>query len=90
MSKPTTAPVRTPCVGICSTVFGDRVCRGCKRYAHEIIAWNAYTNTQKTAIESRLDSLLEQIVTSKLRVVDAGLLKSRLDEQAIRSRSGLP
>ncbi|MEM9624509.1 MAG: DUF1289 domain-containing protein, partial [Pseudomonadota bacterium] len=33
---------RTPCVGICSTTYGDLVCRGCKRFAHEIVQWNAY------------------------------------------------
>ncbi|MDO7671884.1 MAG: DUF1289 domain-containing protein, partial [OM182 bacterium] len=28
------APVKTPCIGICSTTsVGDWVCRGCKRYS---------------------------------------------------------
>lgn len=34
--------LRTPCIGICSTTsLGDRVCRGCKRYAAEVIDWNS-------------------------------------------------
>ncbi|KAA0952431.1 DUF1289 domain-containing protein, partial [Pseudomonas sp. ANT_H14] len=23
--------IKTPCVGLCSTVYGDLVCRGCNR-----------------------------------------------------------
>ena len=30
----------TPCIGICSTVYGDEVCRGCKRTFTEVIDWN--------------------------------------------------
>ena len=87
MASTTQQAVRTPCVGICSTVFGDKVCRGCKRYSHEIIAWNGYNNDQKMAIERRLDSLLEQILSSKLRLLDPDLLQSQMRQQAIRSRS---
>jgi predicted Fe-S protein YdhL (DUF1289 family) len=79
--------VRTPCVGICSTVFGDNVCRGCKRYSHEVIAWNSYNYDQKTAVERRLDSLLEQIMSGKFRLLDIELLCHRIQQQGIRSRS---
>ena len=48
---------RTPCVGICSTTYGDMVCRGCKRYAHEIVQWNAYSPSQRATIEQRLVQL---------------------------------
>ena len=33
----------TPCLGICSTTFGDEVCKGCKRFAHEIVGWTKYS-----------------------------------------------
>jgi predicted Fe-S protein YdhL (DUF1289 family) len=43
-------PVRTPCIGVCSTTsLGDRICRGCKRFSHEVIHWNAFTEPQKQA-----------------------------------------
>ena len=48
---------RTPCVGICSTTYGDLVCRGCKRYAHEIVSWNGYSDAQREQIEARLRTL---------------------------------
>ena len=54
-------PVRTPCVGICSTGIGDSVCRGCKRFAHEVIDWNAYSHEQRLIIAQRLESFLAQV-----------------------------
>ncbi|MEL0305883.1 MAG: DUF1289 domain-containing protein, partial [Halieaceae bacterium] len=42
-------PIRTPCIGVCSTGVGDVVCRGCKRFAHEVIDWNGYSPEQKQA-----------------------------------------
>lgn len=48
---------RTPCVGVCSTTYGDLVCRGCKRFAHEIVDWNSYSDSQRAEITDRLESL---------------------------------
>ena len=39
--------IKTPCVGLCSTVYGDLVCRGCKRFHHEVIQWNGYNEEEK-------------------------------------------
>ncbi|HBX36772.1 MAG TPA: DUF1289 domain-containing protein, partial [Pseudohongiella sp.] len=48
-------PVKTPCIGICSTTsVGDTICRGCKRFAFEVIEWNAFTQSQKQAVVDRL------------------------------------
>ncbi|HEY3697779.1 MAG TPA: DUF1289 domain-containing protein [Spongiibacteraceae bacterium] len=76
--------IPTPCIGVCSTGIGDVVCRGCKRYAHEVIQWNGYSEEQKSAINRRLDQLLAQVVTAKLTVIDSVLLETRLQAQQIR------
>lgn len=76
--------VLTPCIGVCSTGIGDEVCRGCKRYAHEVIAWNGYSQAEKGAIEARLDALLVQVVSAKLEVVDAQVLAWQMETQKIR------
>ena len=34
---------RNPCIGVCSTTYGDDICKGCKRFRHEVSSW---TNTQ--------------------------------------------
>lgn len=75
--------IKTPCIGICSTGIGDDVCRGCKRYKHEVIDWNAYTFDQKAAIERRLSELLTNIVKSKVDIIDEGLLAYQLRVQPV-------
>ena len=82
--------VKTPCIGVCSTGIGDVVCRGCKRFAHEVIHWNSYTLEQKRVIDNRLTDFLEQIVGSKLTVLDAKKLKWHLEAQQIPYSSHKP
>lgn len=79
-----TKPIKTPCIGVCSTGIGDSVCRGCKRFAHEVINWNAYSREEKAAIDARLQSLLRQVVEPKVRVVDARRLRQQIELQKIR------
>lgn len=62
MSSDRRIPSLTPCAGRCSTVFGDAVCRGCRRFNHEVIRWNTYTAEQRQAIWIRLDAQLDQIL----------------------------
>jgi predicted Fe-S protein YdhL (DUF1289 family) len=75
--------VKTPCIGVCSTGIGDSVCRGCKRFAHEVINWNSYTPEQKRVIDGRLSGFLSQCVNNKLQVVDRSLLEWQLTVQQI-------
>ncbi len=75
--------VTTPCIGVCSTALGDAVCRGCKRFSHEVIHWNGYSQAQKRVIDARLDEFLSQVVRNKLRVVDAELLEWQLKTQQL-------
>lgn len=77
-------PVKTPCIGVCSTGIGDSVCRGCKRFSHEVIHWNSYTRAQKQIIDDRLSGFLSQCVSNVLRVTDKALLQWQLDVQQIR------
>ena len=76
--------VKTPCIGVCSTGIGDAVCRGCKRFSNEVIAWNGYTQEQKRVIDQRIAGFLSQCVANKLQVTDAALLKWQLDVQQVR------
>lgn len=63
----------TPCIGICSTTYGDLVCRGCKRFAHEIVGWNGYTETQRERVRERLQALKLAAVRSSLELSDPAL-----------------
>ena len=76
--------VKTPCIGVCSTGIGDSVCRGCKRFAHEVISWNGYTEEQKQIVDARLAQFLAQCVRNHLRVSDQSLLAWQLQTQQVR------
>lgn len=76
--------IKTPCIGVCSTGIGDTVCRGCKRFCHEVIDWNSYSPEQKRVIDQRLSGFLSQCVSNKLRVTDRDLLKWQLEVQQVR------
>jgi predicted Fe-S protein YdhL (DUF1289 family) len=76
--------IKTPCVGLCSTVYGDLVCRGCKRFHHEVIHWNGYNEDEKRAVWLRLEQLLVQVMTAKVEVFDADKLRQQLEQRKIR------
>ena len=67
---------RTPCIGVCSTTYGDLVCRGCKRFAHEIVAWNGFAQTQRDVVWARLRRLLAESVGAHVCITDATLLRA--------------
>lgn len=76
--------IKTPCVGLCSTVYGDLVCRGCKRFHHEVIHWNGYSEEAKRAVWLRLEQLLVQVMMAKLEVFDKDCLRQQLEQRSIR------
>ena len=79
----------TPCLGICSTTYGDDVCRGCKRFIHEVINWNSYSNDEKEIVNSRLEEFKVTILSHRFKVTDAELLSSKLKEHAINFNDAL-
>ena len=76
--------IKTPCVGLCSTVYGDLVCRGCKRFHHEVVSWNAYDEEGKRSVWLRLELLLAQVMAAKLEIFDTDLLRRQLESRQIR------
>ena len=66
----------SPCIGVCSTTFGDLVCRGCKRFAHEVVDWNGYEADQRQAIWRRLAELRDASVAGFLSVIDPDALRA--------------
>ena len=78
VKTPCTVDVKTPCIGVCSTGLGDSVCRGCKRYAHEVIQWNAYNVDERKAILKRINAHLATVVAERIEVFDGALLATEL------------
>ena len=85
----------SPCIGICSTTYGDLVCRGCKRFAHEVVGWNGYAKQQRAAILQRLaelrDGALQRQITraqlSELCAAAASLPLANADQMGPEARA---
>ncbi|SDB89934.1 DUF1289 domain-containing protein [Acinetobacter boissieri] len=84
MSKDHQLKALTPCAGRCSTVFGDQVCRGCRRFDHEVIRWNNYTEEQHLAVWKRLDEQLDRILVPMLVHADILQVEQFLDRKKVR------
>ena len=79
-----TLKTHSPCLGICSTTYGDQVCRGCKRYCHEIADWLRYQPSQKDRVWQRLENTAAQIIGNYLLIVDAKKLQACLQQLSHR------
>ena len=60
------------------------MCRGCRRFSHEVIDWNKYSREQQQAIWLRLDIQLDQILLPLVKVQDWQLLAQFLQGQQVR------
>jgi predicted Fe-S protein YdhL (DUF1289 family) len=76
-------------VGICSTTYGDLVCRGCKRFAHEIVSWNGYDAEQKDRVWARLNTLRAQVLFQTIHVADEVTFHAYVEENTL-AETGLP
>lgn len=78
--------IDTPCIGVCSTVYGDKICRGCKRRFDEVIDWNAYSTEQKQTVYDRLGQHMAIVVSHYLTVENPVALEAALKQFNIRYR----
>ena len=79
----------TPCLGICSTTYGDSVCKGCKRFVHEVIDWNKFNSNEKELVNTRLEEFKIIVLKNRFLVSDQDLLATKLKENAIRFNNAL-
>ncbi|MCY4356159.1 MAG: DUF1289 domain-containing protein [Gammaproteobacteria bacterium] len=76
--------IKTPCIGVCSTTsLGDAVCRGCKRYAFEVIHWNSYAPEAKASVLNRIEKLVTQILENKLQIFSETDLMRGLEQARV-------
>tara|TARA_B100001027_G_scaffold129466_1_gene89534 strand:- start:1730 stop:2191 length:462 start_codon:yes stop_codon:yes gene_type:complete len=80
---------RTPCVGICSTTYGDEVCRGCKRFSFEVINWNGFTPEERESVWKRLEKLKTQIMLSRLQILEPELLDNKIRYYQLKIKDDL-
>ena len=79
----------TPCLGICSTTYGDDVCKGCKRFVHEIISWPKYSHDERALVNDRLEKFKVLILKDRFNILDQDLLQLKLKENAINYNNSM-
>ena len=60
------------------------MCRGCKRFSHEIFDWNRYDDAQKETIWERLETFKKQVVGQIVRFKDQYRFQSAIEAQKIK------
>ena len=79
----------TPCIGICSTTFGDDVCKGCKRFSHEITSWGKFSNDERAFVNRRLEQFKSTLLEEKFTIIDGSLFESKMNEFSINYNGSL-
>lgn len=79
-------PLKSPCVGLCSTIYGDIVCRGCFRHYEDIIHWNTFAPQNKLPILSQLNTLITRILQESIEITDAALLEKKCLQHHVKIR----
>ena len=60
------------------------MCRGCKRFSHEIVDWNSYDDAQKETVWERLETFKKQVVGQIVRLKDQDRFQSAIEAQKIK------
>ena len=47
----------SPCIGQCSTTYGDDICKGCGRTFIEVINWIIFDEKEKAAVWTRSEKV---------------------------------
>ena len=80
---------RTPCIGVCSTTYGDDICRGWRRFRHEITSLINYSDSEKNIINRRLEKFKVTVLEEKFLVADIDKFKVALNQSKIRFNQDL-
>ena len=83
MSKLHKLKSATPCLGICSTTFGDEVCKGCKRFSHEVVSWTKYSLEEREIVNDRIEKFKVKILEDRFEIIDKELFANQLADKAI-------
>ena len=52
----------SPCVGFCSTTYGDDICRGCFRQLDEVLNWRQKSSQDKQLYYPRLSRQVKSVM----------------------------
>lgn len=60
----------SPCIGFCSTTYGDDFCRGCYRSFRQVIGWTTLPLSEKMDYFQEISVLAENLMQDKVDIFD--------------------
>lgn len=73
----------SPCIGFCSTTYGDDFCKGCYRHFQSVIQWETLSNEDKNAFYAQISQKAEQVLSQYVKITCEETFKQLLDEYSI-------
>lgn len=72
-----------PCIGYCSTTYGDDYCRGCYRSAECVILWTAQSPQEHDREYLRIAGLVKEHTQNLWKILDYQLLSYALERHHV-------
>jgi uncharacterized protein len=79
----------SPCIGFCSTTYGDDICRGCYRSFAEVVNWRQRSLEERKAFYQNVDSYVERLLKDNILITDSNLLTNLCVSLGIEVIEGL-
>ena len=61
------------------------MCRGCRRFSHEIVDWNGYSEEQKISILKRLKQIKKEVVSQHQLIANLSRFEELCEEVGFES-----
>lgn len=60
--------IDSPCIGFCSTTYGDDYCKGCYRHFDQVIQWEQLSFEEKKIFYKKISEIIKPLVTDYLEL----------------------
>lgn len=60
----------SPCIGFCSTTYGDDYCKGCYRHYQQVIDWEQLAYNDKKDFYLKVSKIVESVLKDAVEVID--------------------
>jgi predicted Fe-S protein YdhL (DUF1289 family) len=71
----------SPCIGFCSTTYGDDICRGCYRTIDEVLNWRQKSSQEQQKYYDRLSHHVKNILQVYWTITDPIGLEKSMESQ---------
>lgn len=64
-----------PCIGFCSTTYGDLVCRGCYRNLNQVLHWTRLSVDEKQEFYDNIAALAKKELLERITITEPNILE---------------